>query len=201
MRTHKTVKEIKERYNYHLSDLSQSEIDEIVKEILESLKINGVCSPINDIGNKLGFTVYNFPFKKECVGIDKDIIGFLGVGIDFSIHENSNFFLIEKDCTEKIKRFVTAYLISHYLLNINEEVTDFYNFKYYSEDLKNDIETRFALSLLMPKEIFLAQLEFLKVAHETANKLLQEDDMIAILAETFRVTTSMVKARMILINK
>lgn len=70
VRTHKTIKEIKERYNYQLSNIQQDEIDEIIKEILMALKTTGVCPSIIDIINKLGFTVYNFPFEKD--GVDDE---------------------------------------------------------------------------------------------------------------------------------
>ena len=105
VRTHKTIKEIKERYNYQLSNIQQDEIDEIIKEILMALKTTGVCPSIIDIINKLGFTVYNFPFEKD--GVDdesKSIRGFLGVGFDFNINDNSNCFLIDKYC-ENINHF------------------------------------------------------------------------------------------------
>lgn len=182
VRTHKTIKEIKERYNYQLSNIQQDEIDEIIKEILMALKTTGVCPSIIDIINKLGFTVYNFPFEKD--GVDdesKSIRGFLGVGFDFNINENSNCFLIDKYCENKKARFIAAYLLSHYILNINDEKTD-------------------NLSFLMPKEAFSAQVELLKIAYETADKTLSKDELLEILANTFQVTTAMVKARMILLK-
>jgi Zn-dependent peptidase ImmA (M78 family) len=201
VRTHKTIKEIKERYNYQLSNIQQDEIDEIIKEILMALKTTGVCPSIIDIINKLGFTVYNFPFEKD--GVDdesKSIRGFLGVGFDFNINENSNCFLIDKYCENKKARFIAAYLLSHYILNINDEKTDKYHFCYHEQDLKNCLETRFALSFLMPKEAFSAQVELLKIAYETADKTLSKDELLEILANTFQVTTAMVKARMILLK-
>lgn len=201
MRTHKTIKEIKDRYTMQaIRNLKMDDIDEIANEILTSLKINGICPPIIDIINKLGFTVYNYPFEKECEGKDKDVLGVLAIGIDFNIHENSNFMLLEKDCSEKIRRFISAYLLGQYLFNIDDDTTDFYHYVYYSQDKKNNIETRFALSLLMPKDIFLAQIEFLKMAYKTADKILSKEDMINILSDTFCVTPGMIKARMLLLK-
>lgn len=201
VRTHKTIKEIKDRYTMQeIRSLDIDNIDAIVNEILASLKINGICPPIVDIINKLGFTVYNYPFMKECEGKDKEVKGFLGIGIDFNIHENSNFMLLEKDCSEKIRRFTSAYLLSQYIFNIDDETTDFYHYAYYPQDRKNNIETRFALSLLMPKDIFLAQMEFLKMAYKTADKTLSKEDMITILSDTFCVTSGMIKARMALLK-
>ena len=98
------------------------------------------------------------------------------------------------------KQDFAAYLLSHYILNINDEKTDKYHFCYHEQDLKNCLETRFALSFLMPKEAFSAQVELLKIAYETADKTLSKDELLEILANTFQVTTAMVKARMILLK-
>lgn len=199
MRTHKYIKEIKERYDYDLSLISQKEVEEIVMGLYQSLNIKGVCPPIIDIVNRLGFSVYAFPFKKEHMDAEK-IKGFLGVGIQFNINENDNFFLIEKDDEICNKRMATAYLLAYYMINIDDRGTDYYHYLFHVKDFKNDVISRLALTLLMPENVFLAELELIALLDEIQNRKSSKEEQIQHLANVFRVSKKMVESRLILLK-
>ena len=198
VRTHKCIANIKEKYDYDLTKASQKQLEKIVMEIYEALGVIGLCPPITDIANKLGFTVYSFPFGKEA---EEEYKAVFGVGVEFSLNENSNFFLVEKDESIDKKRFFIAYLLSYYLLKIDDRVTEFFNLPVMESSIKNDIITRMALTLLMPEDKFLAYKELIKMSYETNSKILSENEFIQMAAQTFRVSPKMVKARMILLRK
>ena len=202
MRTHKCIKELKEKYNYQFDDISQDEVEEIVSNLLGHFKIDGIRTPIVDISNKLGFTVNHYSFDKIEVTLDnKRINAFFGVGIDFDTSENSNFFMIEKNLDNETKKFLIAYLLTHYIFKIKDDETDFYTYGCYSKDMHNDLMTRFALTLLMPKEKFLALQEFISMTYETSHKYIDEDILINQMAKIFFVSPEMIRFRKKMINK
>lgn len=196
MRAHKGITELKEIYHYDFTNIDKKDIENISQCILRIFGVNRIRTPIIDIANKLGFTVYNIPFEKE--ECSEDIKGMLGVGIEFSMNENSNFILIEKNMEDVDKRFFVAYLLAYYILNIDERSTDYHQYRCNKNSLSNTAQTRLALSLLMPKDIFKAQLELLNAAYIVNDKQLQLNKKFIIhkLAKTFQVTDNMVKARM-----
>ena len=156
--------------------------------------------PIIDITNRLGFTVYQFPFTKE--GCIQPVKAFFGINAEFSMNENSNYFLIEKNMSNEDKRFFVAYLLAHYLLDIDERHTDFFQLAVTKKDIKNNPYTRLALTLLMPENIFRAQLEFLQASYRVANRENELNPKMTIyrLSRIFQVTPNMVRARMIQLN-
>ena len=140
MRAHKCITELKEEFHYDLSNISNEQIEYITNSILQGLKINRVRTPIIDVANKLGFTVYNIPFEKEeCSEL---IHGFLGIGIEFSMNENSSFCFVEKNMSDEDKRFFVAYLLAHYLLHVDERSTDYFKHICNKGDIKNTPELR-----------------------------------------------------------
>lgn len=193
MRAHQCITKIKEDYDYKFNDLKQPELEEIVNEILMELKLERKIVPkIVDITSRLGFTVYDYPFKKEKF---ENAEAMLGVGIEFNVNENSNFFFIEKDETEATRRFYIAYLLAHYIINIDERSTDFYKFVYYRKNMNVDNTFRLTLSLLMPEDIFRAEHELLKITYQINEITYDSQTLISSLSKVFRVSTEMVKTR------
>ena len=200
MRAHKCITEMKESFGYNFDVIGQPEMELIVSHLLEGMKENRVKMPIIDITNRLGFTVYQFPFTKE--GCIQPVKAFFGINAEFSMNENSNYFLIEKNMSNEDKRFFVAYLLAHYLLDIDERHTDFFQLAVTKKDIKNNPYTRLALTLLMPENIFRAQLEFLQASYRVANRENELNPKMTIyrLSRIFQVTPNMVRARMIQLN-
>lgn len=200
MRAHKCITEMKEKFGYNFEGIGQPEMELMVKHLLMGMKENRVKLPIVDITNKLGFTVYQFPFAKE--GCLKPIKAFFGINAEFSMNENSNYFLIEKNMPNEDKRFFIAYMLAHYLIDIDERHTDFYNLEITQKDIKNNPYTKLALTLLMPEDIFKSQLELLQASYRVSHreKELNRKYIIYKLSKIFQVTPNMVRARMILLS-
>lgn len=200
MRAHKCITEMKESFGYNFNGIGHLEMELMTKHLLEGLKENRVKMPVVDISNRLGFTVYQFPFDKE--GCLKPVKAFFGINAEFSMNENSNYFLIEKNMSNEDKRFFIAYLLAHYLIDIDERHTDFYKLEVTKQDITNNPYTKLALTLLMPEDIFRAQLEFLQASYRVAHreKELNRKFIIYKLSRTFQVTPNMVRARMIMLN-
>ena len=197
MRTHKHVKQLKEYYDYDLSHITQKEVEGIVEDLYEAMNINGICPPIFDIVNRLGFSIYKYPFEKE----GADVKGFFGIGIDFNINENSCFFLVDRDDPEWSWRMVSAYLLAYYLIHINDPETDYFHYHFSKDDIHNSLEARMALTLLMPEEQFLSQKEFIETSYQVKEMVLTDEQEIEMLADTFRVSKKMVESRMIMLKK
>lgn len=200
MRAHKCIIQMKESFGYNFDGIGQPEMELIVGHLLVGMKENRVKMPIIDITNRLGFTVYQFPFAKE--GCIQPVKAFFGINAEFSMNENSNYFLIEKNMSNEDKRFFVAYLLAHYLLDIDERHTDFFQLAVTKKDIKNNPYTRLALTLLMPENIFRAQLEFLQASYRVANRENELNPKMTIyrLSRIFQVTPNMVRARMIQLN-
>lgn len=200
MRAHKCITEMKESFGYNFEGIGQPEMELMVKHMLEGLKENRVKMPVVDITNRLGFTVYQFPFVKE--GCQKPIKAFFGINAEFSMNENSNYFLIEKNMSNEDKRFFIAFLLAHYLIDIDERHTEFYKLEVTKQDIKNNPYTKLALTILMPEDIFRAQLEFLQASYRVAHREneLNPKFIIYRLSRTFQVTPNMIRARMIMLN-
>lgn len=200
MRAHKCIIEMKESFGYNFDGIGPNEIELMVRHLLEGMNENRVMTPVIDITNRLGFTVYQFPFAKE--GCKTPIKAFFGIGTEFSMNENSNFFLIEKNMSNEDKRFFVAYLMAHYMIDIDERHTEFFKLSVQNSDIKNDPYTRLALTILMPKDIFKSQLEFLQASYKVAgrDKEINNKMLIYKLSRIFQVTPKMVRARMIMLN-
>lgn len=200
MRAHKCITEMKESFGYNFEGIGQNETELMVRHLLEGMNENRVMTPVIDITNRLGFTVYQFPFQKE--GCESPIKAFFGIGTEFSMNENSNFFLIEKNMSNEDKRFFVAYLMARYMIDIDERHTEFFKLSVQTSDIKNDPYTRLALTILMPKDVFKSQLEFLQASYKVANreKELTNKMLIYKLSRIFQVTPKMVRARMIMMN-
>lgn len=200
MRAHKCITELKESFHYDFRNITDEEIEYITNQIFIALKENRVCIPIIDIVNRLGFTIYNFPFKKE--KCEDDVEAFFGIGTEFNVNENSNFFLIEKVLPTEDKRFLSAYLLAKYILEIDERTTDFYKFYCSRSDIKNTVSTRMALSILMPENIFKAQWEFISMAYKTSDRqpTISKTFLVKKMSKTFQVTEKMIQSRLLMLN-
>lgn len=164
-------------------DVNELFIEEICEKILLTIKYMGIDAvPIVLIAKTLGFKIFHQNFES-------DLSGFIGIG-DWIKQEYDHDKVICVNINDEVghQRFVIAHELAHYFFDYDGKEKEYYD-TYIKDSHKSDSEklaNKFAAELLMPKKIFLNEIN--------ANK--SKSNIIEILKDKFLVQDKAITKRL-----
>lgn len=187
-------KELKSK-QYNISELTEEQLEEAARILLDKFKINKIPVNIVYIAEKMGMELLKVIFKNN---ENNNIGGALAVSstLQQQGYQKDKVIKVNKNNSQGHQRFTIVHEIYHYIFDsfFRETELEYYDV-FYEDNLNSEDENekranRFAAAFLMPKEDFIKEYLYLSVGEK-----LDKNEVYNQLSRKFLVSESAVKKR------